>query len=120
MIVAAGRPGLIKGPWLKPGAVVLDVGFNVIPDPTNSKKNVICGDVCFESAREVQAPRFFSVFVVDVFLLLICSSVSVQCPLFLHKTPVVFLLAIGCVAHYSRSGGHRPDDCGNAHEKHVL
>jgi len=66
LIVAAGCPGLIKGHWLKRGAVVLDVGFNVVAagnaadtengdgDGSNHNAKVrICGDVCFDSARKV-------------------------------------------------------------------
>ena len=46
LIVAAGRPGLITGPMLRPGVVVVDVGINVVGD-------AIVGDVEFESARLV-------------------------------------------------------------------
>jgi methylenetetrahydrofolate dehydrogenase (NADP+)/methenyltetrahydrofolate cyclohydrolase len=46
VVVAAGRPGLITGAMLKPGAVVVDVGINVVDDQ-------IVGDVDFASAREV-------------------------------------------------------------------
>jgi methylenetetrahydrofolate dehydrogenase (NADP+) / methenyltetrahydrofolate cyclohydrolase len=46
VIVAAGRPGLITGEMLKPGAVVIDVGINVVGDR-------IVGDVDFESAKSV-------------------------------------------------------------------
>ena len=46
VVVAAGRPGLITGEMLKPGAVVVDVGINVVDGR-------LCGDVDFESARLV-------------------------------------------------------------------
>jgi methylenetetrahydrofolate dehydrogenase (NADP+) / methenyltetrahydrofolate cyclohydrolase len=46
LIVAAGKPGLIKGDWIRPGAVVVDVGMNRRDDGT------LCGDVDFEAARE--------------------------------------------------------------------
>jgi methylenetetrahydrofolate dehydrogenase (NADP+)/methenyltetrahydrofolate cyclohydrolase len=46
IVVAAGRPGLITGEMLKPGAVVVDVGINVVDGH-------IVGDVDFESARLV-------------------------------------------------------------------
>ena len=46
VVVAAGRPGLITGEMLKPGAVVVDVGINVVAGR-------IVGDVDFESARAV-------------------------------------------------------------------
>jgi methylenetetrahydrofolate dehydrogenase (NADP+)/methenyltetrahydrofolate cyclohydrolase len=46
LVVAAGHPGLVTGPMLLPGAVVVDVGINVVD-------GVIVGDVDFESARAV-------------------------------------------------------------------
>lgn len=46
LIVAVGRPGLIPGEWIKPGAVVIDVGINRLDDGS------LCGDVGFEAARE--------------------------------------------------------------------
>jgi methylenetetrahydrofolate dehydrogenase (NADP+) / methenyltetrahydrofolate cyclohydrolase len=46
VVVAAGRPGLVTGAMLKPGAVVVDVGINVV-------EGRIVGDVDFDSAREV-------------------------------------------------------------------
>jgi methylenetetrahydrofolate dehydrogenase (NADP+)/methenyltetrahydrofolate cyclohydrolase len=46
VVVAAGVPGLIKGPMLKPGAVVVDIGINVVGDK-------IVGDVEYDSACQV-------------------------------------------------------------------
>jgi methylenetetrahydrofolate dehydrogenase (NADP+)/methenyltetrahydrofolate cyclohydrolase len=46
VVVAAGRPGLVTGDMLKPGAVVIDVGINVV-------KGHIVGDVDFASAESV-------------------------------------------------------------------
>jgi methylenetetrahydrofolate dehydrogenase (NADP+)/methenyltetrahydrofolate cyclohydrolase len=46
LVVAVGRPGLIPGDWVRPGAVVVDVGINRMPD------GKLCGDVQFEAARE--------------------------------------------------------------------
>jgi methylenetetrahydrofolate dehydrogenase (NADP+)/methenyltetrahydrofolate cyclohydrolase len=46
LVVAVGKPGLIPGEWVKPGAVVVDVGINRLPD------GKLCGDVQFEVARE--------------------------------------------------------------------
>ena len=45
LVVAVGKPGLIPGEWVKPGAVVVDVGINCLPD------GKLCGDVQFEAAR---------------------------------------------------------------------
>ena len=46
VVVAAGQPGLVTGAMLKPGAVVIDVGINVV-------EGRIVGDVDFESAEKV-------------------------------------------------------------------
>lgn len=48
LVVAVGRPLLVKGDMIKPGAVVIDVGVNRNPDTGK-----LCGDVDFESAKEV-------------------------------------------------------------------
>ncbi len=53
LIVAAGRPEMITGDMVKPGAVVIDVGVNRIPDATKKSGTRLVGDVAFESAREV-------------------------------------------------------------------
>jgi len=45
-VAAVGRPALVRGEWLKPGAVVLDVGINRLEDGS------LAGDVDFESAAE--------------------------------------------------------------------
>jgi methylenetetrahydrofolate dehydrogenase (NADP+)/methenyltetrahydrofolate cyclohydrolase len=46
VVAAAGKPGLVKGAWIKPGAVVLDIGINRMPD------GKLVGDVEFEAARQ--------------------------------------------------------------------
>ena len=46
LVAAAGKPGLIKGEWIRPGAVVVDVGINRMPDGS------LYGDVEFEAAAE--------------------------------------------------------------------
>ena len=53
LIVAAGRPEMITGEMIKPGAVVIDVGMNHVPDATRAKGTRLCGDVHFESALNV-------------------------------------------------------------------
>lgn len=53
VIAAVGRPGYVKGEWLKPGCVVIDVGTNKIDDPSAEKGYRYVGDVDLESAREV-------------------------------------------------------------------
>ena len=47
LVAAIGRPKFITGDMIKPGAVVIDVGINRLPD------GKLCGDVDFESAKEV-------------------------------------------------------------------
>jgi len=46
LVVAVGRPGMVKGEWVKPGAIVIDVGINRLPD------GKLVGDVEFEAARQ--------------------------------------------------------------------
>ena len=53
VVVAAGRPNTLTGDMLKPGAVVIDVGVNRIPDATKPKGYRLCGDADFESCAEV-------------------------------------------------------------------
>ncbi len=47
LVVATGKPKMITGNMIKPGAAVIDVGINRLPD------GKLCGDVDFESAKEV-------------------------------------------------------------------
>ncbi len=51
VIAAAGRPQMIEGSWIKPGAIVIDVGINRIP-AANGKTRLV-GDVDFASAKQV-------------------------------------------------------------------
>jgi methylenetetrahydrofolate dehydrogenase (NADP+)/methenyltetrahydrofolate cyclohydrolase len=51
VVAAVGRPEMVKGDWLKPGATVIDVGINRVP--TDEGKSRLAGDVDFASAREV-------------------------------------------------------------------
>ena len=53
VVVAAGRPNTLTGDMLKPGAVVIDVGVNRVPDATRPKGFRLCGDADFESCAEV-------------------------------------------------------------------
>jgi methylenetetrahydrofolate dehydrogenase (NADP+)/methenyltetrahydrofolate cyclohydrolase len=46
LIVAAGKPGLIPGEWVRPGCIVIDVGMNRLPE------GHLVGDVGFAAARE--------------------------------------------------------------------
>jgi len=53
LIVAAGRANLVTGDMIRPGAVVIDVGMNRIPDAVAPSGSRLVGDVDFASAREV-------------------------------------------------------------------
>ena len=53
VVVAAGRPNTLTGDMLKPGAVVIDVGVNRVPDATRPKGYRLCGDADFNSCAEV-------------------------------------------------------------------
>jgi len=53
VIAAIGQPEFVKGAWLKPGAVVVDVGTNKVDDPTAEKGYQYVGDVEYDSAVQV-------------------------------------------------------------------
>jgi 5,10-methylene-tetrahydrofolate dehydrogenase/methenyl tetrahydrofolate cyclohydrolase len=53
LVAAVGRAQMVRGDWIKPGAVVIDVGTNRIPDPTKKSGSRLVGDVCYEEAKEV-------------------------------------------------------------------
>lgn len=46
VVVAAGKAGLVQGDWIKPGAIVVDIGINRLADGS------ICGDVDFNAAKQ--------------------------------------------------------------------
>jgi len=54
LVAAVGRPEMVTGDWIKPGATVIDVGINRIPAPERGEgKHRIVGDCAFESCAEV-------------------------------------------------------------------
>jgi methylenetetrahydrofolate dehydrogenase (NADP+)/methenyltetrahydrofolate cyclohydrolase len=53
LIVAAGRPQMVTGDMVRPGAVVIDVGVNRVDDASAPNGYRLVGDVAFEEAREV-------------------------------------------------------------------
>jgi len=56
VVAAVGRPEMIKGDWIKPGATVIDVGINRVPAPEKGEgKHKLVGDVDFQSSKEVAA-----------------------------------------------------------------
>jgi methylenetetrahydrofolate dehydrogenase (NADP+)/methenyltetrahydrofolate cyclohydrolase len=53
LIAAIGVAEFVKGDWVKPGAVVIDVGVNRVDDPSTEKGYRLVGDVEFHAAKEV-------------------------------------------------------------------
>ena len=53
VVAAVGRPEMVRGDWIKPGAVVVDVGINRVA--AEDGKAGLVGDVCFDEAVEVAA-----------------------------------------------------------------
>jgi methylenetetrahydrofolate dehydrogenase (NADP+)/methenyltetrahydrofolate cyclohydrolase len=57
LVAAVGRPGMVRGDWIKPGAAVIDVGINRVPfrDPVKAAqgKTKVVGDVAFAEASKV-------------------------------------------------------------------
>jgi methylenetetrahydrofolate dehydrogenase (NADP+)/methenyltetrahydrofolate cyclohydrolase len=57
LVAAVGRPGLVRGGWIKPGAAVIDVGINRVPfrDPEKAAagRTKVVGDVAFKEAAQV-------------------------------------------------------------------
>lgn len=55
LIAAVGKPEMVRGDWVKPGAVVIDVGVNRVEDPTKKKGYRLVGDVAYDEVKEVAA-----------------------------------------------------------------
>lgn len=55
VVAAVGRAEMVKGDWLKPGAVVVDVGINRLAPTEEGKKGRLVGDVAFAEAHHVKA-----------------------------------------------------------------
>jgi methylenetetrahydrofolate dehydrogenase (NADP+)/methenyltetrahydrofolate cyclohydrolase len=56
LVAAVGRPEMVRGDWIRPGAIVIDVGTNRVPAPEKGEgKTRLVGDVNFNEAIEVAA-----------------------------------------------------------------
>ncbi|KIQ02344.1 methenyltetrahydrofolate cyclohydrolase [Agrobacterium tumefaciens] len=56
LVAAVGRPQMVKGDWVKPGATVIDVGINRVPAPEKGEgKSRLVGDVAYDEASAVAA-----------------------------------------------------------------
>ena len=54
LVAAVGRPNMVRGDWVKPGAIVIDVGINRVPAPEKGEgKTRLVGDVAFDEAVKV-------------------------------------------------------------------
>ena len=52
VVAAVGRPEMVRGDWIKPGAVVIDVGINRVPGAEPGKTKLV-GDVAFAEVAAV-------------------------------------------------------------------
>ena len=55
LVAAVGRPEMVRSDWIKPGAVVVDVGINRIADPTRESGYRLTGDVAFDEVAPLCA-----------------------------------------------------------------
>ncbi|CAL9232632.1 Tetrahydrofolate dehydrogenase/cyclohydrolase NAD(P)-binding domain [Arabidopsis thaliana x Arabidopsis arenosa] len=53
IIAAVGQPNMVRGSWIKPGAVIIDVGINPVEDPSAARGYRLVGDICYEEASKV-------------------------------------------------------------------
>ena len=53
LVAAVGRPLMVKSDWIKPGAVVIDVGINRVEHPEDTSKTMLVGDVDYADAINV-------------------------------------------------------------------
>jgi len=53
LIAAIGKVEMVRGDWIKPGAAIIDVGINSVPDASKKSGHRLVGDVKFDEAREV-------------------------------------------------------------------
>ena len=53
LVAAAGRPLMVKADWVKPGAIIIDVGINRVENPDEASKTMLVGDVDFSEVINV-------------------------------------------------------------------
>ena len=53
LVAAVGKPQMVRGDWVKPGAVVIDVGVNRVEDASAKRGYRLVGDVAYEEACQV-------------------------------------------------------------------
>jgi methylenetetrahydrofolate dehydrogenase (NADP+)/methenyltetrahydrofolate cyclohydrolase len=90
VVAAVGRAEMVRGDWIKPGAVVIDVGINRVPGPEEGKTRLV-GDVAFEEAAEA-------------------ASAITPVPGGVGPMTIAMLLRNTLVAAHRRAGLPPPDD----------
>ncbi len=53
LVAAVGQTEMVRGDWVKPGVVVIDVGINRVEDPTRPRGYRLVGDVAYDEVKEV-------------------------------------------------------------------
>lgn len=53
IISAVGQANMVRGSWIKPGAVIIDVGINPVEDPESPRGYRLVGDICYDEAIKV-------------------------------------------------------------------
>ena len=53
LVVAVGKPKMVKSDWIKPGAIVIDCGITSVADSTKKSGKVLLGDVDYEGCSQV-------------------------------------------------------------------
>jgi len=53
LVAAVGKPEMVRGDWVKPGAVVIDVGINRVEDASRPRGYRMVGDVSFDEVKEI-------------------------------------------------------------------
>jgi methylenetetrahydrofolate dehydrogenase (NADP+)/methenyltetrahydrofolate cyclohydrolase len=53
VVAAVGRPEMVRGDWIKPGATIIDVGINRLPPEPGKEKGRLVGDVAYDEASQV-------------------------------------------------------------------
>ena len=90
VVAAVGRPEMVRGDWIKPGAAVIDVGINRVPAAEEGKTRLV-GDVAFDEAAEV-------------------ASAITPVPGGVGPMTIAMLLRNTVVAAYRRTGLPDPED----------
>ncbi|AEE81908.1 putative tetrahydrofolate synthase [Arabidopsis thaliana] len=53
LISAVGKPNMVRGSWIKPGAVLIDVGIKPVEDPSAAGGERLVGDICYVEASKI-------------------------------------------------------------------